>query len=273
VRIPDITEEDVAPMWVGTGNNLTFRGVSPRIESQSGMDPFVPNPNAGRQLAEDGEPGNYIIPEGQQTAPPPPAPYTNPQGNAPSDPFKKQESPNNPPDVNRPPDQEQESSGATAASAVDTRRNPAAAAPQADLAALRLSPRIGPQPASIGLTAGESKVWTVVGMDLDGLSANELVLHFNTRALNVTDVTLGKALLIDPAQPPAVTVDPNAGTIRVKSSDGKPLRFISGGEVLAIRVHGGLTGETFLVMENPNFRTRDGQEIVAAVAGGRVRVE
>jgi hypothetical protein len=59
----------------------------------------------------------------------------------------------------------------------------------------------------------------------------------------------------------------------VKSSDGKPLRFISGGEVLAIRVHGGLTGETFLVMENPNFRTRDGQEIVAAVAGGRVRVE
>ncbi|HEX7808905.1 MAG TPA: secretin N-terminal domain-containing protein, partial [Thermoanaerobaculia bacterium] len=41
IRIPNITEEDLAPMWVGTGNNLTFRGVSPRIESQSGTDPFV----------------------------------------------------------------------------------------------------------------------------------------------------------------------------------------------------------------------------------------
>ena len=41
IRIPDITDEDLAPMWVGTSNNLTFRGVSPRIESQAGGDPFV----------------------------------------------------------------------------------------------------------------------------------------------------------------------------------------------------------------------------------------
>ncbi|HEX6159318.1 MAG TPA: secretin N-terminal domain-containing protein, partial [Thermoanaerobaculia bacterium] len=31
IRIPNITEDDLAPMWVGTTNNLTFRGVSPRI--------------------------------------------------------------------------------------------------------------------------------------------------------------------------------------------------------------------------------------------------
>ena len=41
VRTADITDEDVAPMWVGTGANLTFRGTSPRIESQNGSgDPF-----------------------------------------------------------------------------------------------------------------------------------------------------------------------------------------------------------------------------------------
>ncbi|MFZ2492247.1 MAG: secretin N-terminal domain-containing protein, partial [Thermoanaerobaculia bacterium] len=32
IRIADITEDDVAPMWVGTINNLSFRGVSPRME-------------------------------------------------------------------------------------------------------------------------------------------------------------------------------------------------------------------------------------------------
>ena len=57
VRIPDITEDDVAPMWVGTQNNLTFRGVSPRIESQAGGDPFTCSRRRRRiQVAPDGEP-------------------------------------------------------------------------------------------------------------------------------------------------------------------------------------------------------------------------
>ena len=30
IRIPDITEDDLAPMWVGTQSNLSFRGLSPR---------------------------------------------------------------------------------------------------------------------------------------------------------------------------------------------------------------------------------------------------
>ncbi|MGZ8709425.1 MAG: hypothetical protein ACXW28_04285, partial [Thermoanaerobaculia bacterium] len=139
--------------------------------------------------------------------------------------------------------------------------------------ALRLAPRISPQPSSINLGPGESRLWTIVGMDLDGLNAPELVLHFNPRAMDVTDISVGSALRVDPAMPPVITVDRTAGTIRLKSSNGKPLEFVGGGDVLAIRVHGGVTGETFLVLKDPEFRTPGGTNVVAAVAGGRARVQ
>jgi general secretion pathway protein D len=278
VRIPDITEEDVAPMWVGTGNNLTFRGVSPRIESQIGADPFVPArtgpgqfDSMGRQLAEDGEPGNIIVPEGVQ---PQPVNATQPRGLPPSDPFRRQPpaNPNNPPETQQPPTPPPDQSSSSSPSS-NMSSSAASATEQADLAALRLAPRIAPQPSSINLGPGESKLWSIVGMDLDGLSAQELVLHFNPRAMDVTDVSVGSAVFANPALPPVVTVDRNTGTIRVKSSDGKPLQFVSGGDVLLIRVHGGVTGETFLVMQNPEFRSPGGKPIVAAVAGGKAKVQ
>jgi len=34
IRTPDITEEDLMPIWVGTETNITFRGGSPRVESE-----------------------------------------------------------------------------------------------------------------------------------------------------------------------------------------------------------------------------------------------
>ncbi len=33
IRTPDVTEEDLLPIWVGTEANITFRGGSPRVES------------------------------------------------------------------------------------------------------------------------------------------------------------------------------------------------------------------------------------------------
>jgi len=142
-----------------------------------------------------------------------------------------------------------------------------------DTAAMRLSPRIGPQPSSLTLGPGESKVWNVIGMDLDGLVASELVFRFDPRAMTATEVVLGSAIQIDPTAPPTVTVDASNGTILVKNANGKPLTFLGGGQVLAVRVHGGLSGETFLVMDNPDFRDSEGLAVVAAVAGGRARVQ
>ena len=142
-----------------------------------------------------------------------------------------------------------------------------------DTAALRLAPRLAPQPATISLGPGESKVWEVIGMDLEGLTTSQLVLRFDPRAMTVTDVNVGSAIMVNLDTPPIVAVNRDLGTITVTQGDGKPLRFAGGGQVLAIRVSGGNSGETFLVMENPDLHTASGQSIVAAVAGGRARVQ
>ncbi len=288
IRIPDITEEDLAPMWVGTGNNLTFRGVSPRIESQAGVDPFIPPSNGQFEELADGEPGNYIQrPRPEDAAPvaaPPPG-----QGSAPSNPFARpdQPQPQNPPSTNNPPiDQDSalnlsKSSDAVMASASTTSSTSSAsklktavtaAMNDTDVASLRLSPRIAPQPTNIQLGPGETKLWNIVGMDLDGLQANTLEFHYDPRAMDITDTTLGSAFAIDAAKPPVVQVDRNNGTIVVKSADGSPLQFISGGTVLTLRVHGGLAGETYLVMQNPDLRNHNGVGIMAAIGGGRAIV-
>ena len=36
IRIPNIEEQDLLPIWVGTEANITFRGGSPRVESEVG---------------------------------------------------------------------------------------------------------------------------------------------------------------------------------------------------------------------------------------------
>ena len=116
-------------------------------------------------------------------------------------------------------------------------------------------------------------MWEVIGMDLEGLTATQLVFRFDPRAMTVSDVNIGSAIAVDLDAPPIVAINRDAGTITVTQGDGKPLRFAGGGQVLALRVLGGLTGETFLVMENPDLHTASGQSIVAAVAGGRARVQ
>jgi hypothetical protein len=289
---------------VGTGNNLTFRGVSPRIESQNGAgDPFQSNRTdvnpAGLQLSSDGEPGNYVVPEGSEPQPAPmPAP---PPGGMPSNPFNNrppaQQPTNNPPEAANPPQssalpelgtqtaltQPRNPLTMKSASVADETPAPADTSTQAsatmlatvdpDTAALRLAPRMAPQPANISLGPGESKVWEVIGMDLEGLTARQLVFRFDPQKMTVTDVNIGSAIAVDLSAPPIVSVDRNAGTITVTQGSGKPLRFAGGGQILALRVHGGLSGETFLVMESPDLHTSSGQSIVAAVGGGRARVQ
>lgn len=298
IRMPNITEEDFAPMWVGTTNNLTFRGVSPRIESQAGIDPFnaprAANPQ-NLQLAPDGEPGNFIIPGGELPNPVQTGP---PTGSGPTDPFRRptpqptnpatQPQPVNPNPTppgsiwrQNPPGTSSSiengsgttklasASAATASVATASDASPA----EPSLAMLRLAPRLAPQPASLALGPGESKLWNIVGMDLEGLTAEGLLMTYDARHMEITDVSFGPALLVNPQQPPAVTINRDNGTIRITPTDGKPLQFISGGEVLSLRVHGGLAGETFLILGNPEFRDLKGMPVTAAVAGGRARVD
>ena len=270
IRIPDITEDDLAPMWVGTTNNLTFRGVTPRIESQSAMDPF--SPKAGRtQYSGPQYPGLAAManPEGAGSAPGTQPSYTPPPGSGPSDPFAK------PKPVPQSPvsDATSGSGSTTAASKLTIATASVDSQTFSDDAALRLAPRISPQPSTLTMKAGQKTTWTIVGMDLDGLTTEKLSFRYDPRSIDVDEVMFGPAMNIDPKTPPVVSVDHSNGVVRIQSSDGKPLSFRSGGELLMLRLQGVLTGEAVLVLDPAELKNEKGQVILGAISGGRARVE
>src|SRR5262245_50252268 len=92
IRIPDVTEEDVTPVYVGTDANISYQG-SPRVENPSrDAGPFEQPPPAGRP---GGRPQPAQAPGAQPAQPAPgaiPAP-----GGLPSDIFRPQPQPTPPP--------------------------------------------------------------------------------------------------------------------------------------------------------------------------------
>lgn len=85
-RAPQIDEEDLVPVWVGTENNVSFSGLNVRLESPQASDtPFDPPAEA---------------PASRPAAPTSPAPGTMPgrailpiQGSGPNDPFRRTPTP------------------------------------------------------------------------------------------------------------------------------------------------------------------------------------
>jgi general secretion pathway protein D len=74
IRIPDVTEEDLTPVYVGTDANISFQG-TPRIESPAGGGPF--------------DLGTRQPPVPRPTPPPTgPQPFNLVPGGMPSDPFR-----------------------------------------------------------------------------------------------------------------------------------------------------------------------------------------
>ncbi|HKS24853.1 MAG TPA: secretin N-terminal domain-containing protein [Thermoanaerobaculia bacterium] len=251
IRIPDITDEDVAPMWVGTQNNITFRGVSPRIESQTSIDPFTPRATGQFEtdVATDGR-----TPATTTTTVPPP-----PQGSGPNNVFKPQPQP-----------QPQGPQGSNDLPGPSTKELMATAAATPQVAAV---PRIAAQPAKIALKPGEEKIWPLVAMDVEGLKTNQLVLHYDPQAMEVADVSFGPAMKFDVQKPPIVTIDAQHGSIRIASSDGLPLAFASGGDLAALRVRGGMTGDTYLIIDTPGLKNGRGETVASTVSGGQVKVQ
>ena len=113
----------------------------------------------------------------------------------------------------------------------------------------------------------------IIGMDTEGLQANNITMHYDPNALYVEDVQFGTAVLIDPKTPPIAKIDREKGLITLFSSTGKPLVFRSGGEVANIRVHGGMSGDTILVLDDPGLRNASGVAVESAISGARAKVE
>jgi general secretion pathway protein D len=298
IRIPDITEDDLAPMWVGTVSNLTFRGVSPRIESQTNGDPFTA-PQLPTTSSPQFQENAGIVPPGTMNIGAPATPtIVVPAGTAPSsvNPPKPQAqlapitlngsaaaaSPNATASSNSALIVAQGSGPSvplafrTATASADTgAADPVQSSTSTSSASeptAALSPRLGPQPVTLALKSGMEHNWSVIGMDLDGLSAAEVLLHFDPRNIDVLDVAFGSALVVDQNLPPVATINRLSGTVRVANPDGRPLVFQSGGEVVTLRVRALAPGETFLVLEVPTLSSGR-QPVGAIIAGGRARVE
>jgi len=263
IRMPDITEDDMAPMWVGTQSNLSFRGLSPRLESQSTADPFTARSTQQFNATTDGD-GNPIPPANRITP-----------GAGPNDPFRGRtpnSAPTNPNAPPSPPPQTQPQSQLSPTPGTVVAESAMASTGMSDNTGL--SPRIQPQPMRLAFKPGEEKMWNVVGMDLDGLTTQQIMLHYDPRTLDVSEVVFGPALVVDPKTPPVATIDREHGTVRIISSNEKPLQFYNGGgDIAQLRVRGGAPGETYLVLENPNLTNGNGAVVNASVSGGRARVD
>jgi len=275
IRIPDITEDDMAPMWVGTQSNLSFRGMSPRMESRTPGDPFAPagssqfnaQPAVSAPMAPVPVPTQptqpAVAPPGSAPTNPFGSPPPTPQPPVPQNPFGTPlQNPQTPVPQNPPPPQPQADNSARQPSIVAT----AAALPM-------LAPRISPQPVRLSFKPGEEKLWNVVGMDLEGLTTPQITMRYDPNALIVSDVAFGSALRVDPSMPPVVTINSQQGFVTITSSDGKPLVFNGGGEIATLRVRGGGPGESNLVVDSPALKNDRGELVASEVSGGRAKVE
>lgn len=105
IRTPNISEEDLVPVWVGTEQNITFRGGSPRVESEVESGPFEEEPGASpEEIQEKIRERLQRLPRGLQQGEQPAQPTPTPgvdlvPGAAPSDPFRQ---PPPPPEVQQP---------------------------------------------------------------------------------------------------------------------------------------------------------------------------
>lgn len=161
IRIPDISEEDLAPVYVGTDSNISYQG-TPRIESPGGMGPF----------------------DFQRQQPPPvraPAPAAPPAGPAPqnlappafpNDPFRPSPQPTPAPqtEIRRPGSASLESAAAASASAES--------APAADNV-------FSFEPAFVSLARGQQRA-LVLRAAGDTLTSDSIVVRFDPSVAAVT---------------------------------------------------------------------------------------
>lgn len=135
------------------------------------------------------------------------------------------------------------------------------------------SPRIAPQPMQVTLTPGKESIWSISGMDLEGLSTPELVVRYDPQAMDLVGVSIGSAFANDPAAPIVSKIDTLNGIVRIVPSDGSALQFRSGGELLALRVRGLAPGNTELQIAPMRLVNAKGQVVETGLAAGHARIE
>jgi general secretion pathway protein D len=158
IRIPDITEADLEPVYVGTDSNISFQG-SPRIESPGGAGPFDfqrREPPAPRPT-----PGPAATPPPQNLVP----------GGLPSDPFRPAPTPV--PRQSVPPQGEV--------------RPPGAAAAASGLEKDASGARLDFDPAALTFGPGEDRI-VLVRATGESLPAGSLSIRYDPKVVEVVAV-------------------------------------------------------------------------------------
>ena len=185
IRIPDITEEDLSPVYVGTDSNISFQG-TPRIESQVGAGPFdfqrqpPTAAPAGRAPAPVGAPPQNLAPQA-----------------FPSDPFR----PSPPPAQPNPPQTEIRPPGAAAAESA------AAVAPTSAVFSFDpsfVSLAVGQRRSLVLRAAGDTLTSDSVGIQFDPAVAAVILVRPILSGEGVADARIenGRVILQLPAGTP-----------------------------------------------------------------------
>lgn len=172
IRAPQITDEDLLPIWVGTENNVSFSGLNTRLES--------PNAPGSPFEAIEQRPARPVATAPTATVPANPGSQNLIQGGGPTDPFKRDVPPNPPkprPIAPRPGGGGDESP---------------APVPQASLAPAHEGPDLALDSAASEIRPGEITVVSLAGRSgLQETGALELTLEWDPTVVEVTGIAAG----------------------------------------------------------------------------------
>ena len=184
IRIPDVTEEDLQPVYVGTDANISYQG-TPRVENPNrDQGPFEP-PAGGRTPPQRNQPGQ----------PPPSNPGINlAPGSAPTDIFKPAPVPTAPPTP--PPGAPAPRQAVPQSSSTSAKSESADSAESATLAASEPAPQVllDFDPAYQALAPGQQQAVLIRATSASGFPGGRLTVRFDP---SVAAIVVARPVLTD----------------------------------------------------------------------------
>ena len=189
IRVPDVNEEDLLPIYVGTENNVSYQG-APRVESiNDNRSPFETEQGRRRQQQRPVPPTNAPKPQqpGINLTPPAfpnnpfsnPSPFTNPPATPPPPPPPQSQNGLAPTGDGAPATTAANSTASTDSSAEGT----ADAAPT-----IVAGTQFTFDPPSLALSPGEEQTVLLYASGAEGLAASKLGVDFDPAVLQVSKI-------------------------------------------------------------------------------------
>jgi general secretion pathway protein D len=275
IRVPDINERDLMPIFVGTENNVSYQG-APRVESvNDNRSPFEVEQNRRRNQQRAVPPTNAPAPQQPGINLTPPA--------FPSNPFSNPNPFNNPPATPPPPPPQSRNGlgpGGEAPAAVasvnpatSTATDPVSGDP-ASTAASSTAPMEAPativagaqfsfDPPALALSTGQDQMVLLYASGADELAPSKLAVDFDPAVLEVTKVEPLTGGSVEP-------VSANRIAFTLPSSGGG----ISGPRAVArLTVHGVAAGSASLSLDATAMTLSTGGPAIVSTSSAAVEVK